>query len=286
MDLGEMIELMKEEVMLGSDFSQIDFLFDNTAVALAELYFHWKDNGKLDYDHEEAIWDKVTGFTASKEALAFLLRQLTDIKNEVPDEDGIREIVDLWKNEDSGEIAPAWLEHLNQLIDRLDSEQEARQMYIKKYWGNFIGGSDDSLNLVAFLEDQKKEEIPLSEIFAKIGLDKQNWDFRQTVEYLEFTHSDGVEMDFHFAIDVVTDLAAILLECSVSGSVNLQILHGLAEVPVLLVQPDLGEDLAEGDLLLLLIYQKGHKVQAVVRASDKVTPVFFDIHLLRLLFRN
>ena len=222
MDLGEMIELMKEEVMLGSDFSQIDFLFDNTAMALAELYFQWKDNGKLDYDHEEAIWDKVTGFTASKEALAFLLRQLTDIKNEVPDEDGIREIMDLWKNEDSGEIAPAWLEHLNQLIDRLDSEQEARQMYIKKYWGNFIGGSDDSLNLVAFLEDQKKEEIPLSEIFSKIGLDKQNWDFRQTVEYLEFTHSDGVEMDFHFAIDVVTDLAAILLECSISGSVNLQ----------------------------------------------------------------
>lgn len=99
-------------------------------------------------------------------------------------------------------------------------------MYIKKYWGNFIGGSDDSLNLVAFLEDQKKEEIPLSEIFAKIGLDKQNWDFRQTVEYLEFTHSNGVEMDFHFAIDVVTDLAAILLECSVSGSVNL---HDLEE---------------------------------------------------------
>ncbi|MCR0170916.1 DUF2185 domain-containing protein [[Clostridium] innocuum] len=95
-------------------------------------------------------------------------------------------------------------------------------MYIKKYWGNFIGGSDDSLNLVALLVDQKKEEIPLSEIFAKIGLDKQNWDFRQTVEYLEFTHSDGVEMDFHFAIDVVTDLAAILLECSVSGGVDLQ----------------------------------------------------------------
>ena len=95
-------------------------------------------------------------------------------------------------------------------------------MYIKKYWGNFIGGSDDSLNLVSFLEDQKKEEIALSEIFAKIGLDKQNWDFRQTVGYLEFTHSNGVEMDFHFAIDVVTDLAAIMLECSVSGSVNLQ----------------------------------------------------------------
>ena len=99
-------------------------------------------------------------------------------------------------------------------------------MYIKKYWGNFIGSSDDSLNLVAFLEDQKKEEMPLSEIFAKIGLDKQNWNFRQTVGYLEFTHSNGVEMDFHFAIDVVTDLAAILLECSVSGGVDL---HDLDE---------------------------------------------------------
>ena len=99
-------------------------------------------------------------------------------------------------------------------------------MYISKYWGNFIGGSDDSLNLVAFLEDQKKEEIPLSEIFAKIGLDKQNWDFHQTIEYLEFTHSNGVEMDFHFAIDVITDLSAILLECYVNGSVNL---HDLDE---------------------------------------------------------
>ena len=99
-------------------------------------------------------------------------------------------------------------------------------MYISKYWGNFIGGSDDSLNLVAFLEDHKKEEIPLSEIFAKIGLDKQNWDFHQTIEYLEFTHSNGVEMDFHFAIDVITDLAAILLECYVNGSVNL---HDLDE---------------------------------------------------------
>ena len=47
-------------------------------------------------------------------------------------------------------------------------------MYIKKYWDSFIGGSDDNLALVEFLVDQKKEEIPLGEIFAKIGLDKQN----------------------------------------------------------------------------------------------------------------
>ena len=90
---------------------------------------------------------------------------------------------------------------------------------------------------------------------------------------------NGGQVGDHINGEVEVHLHAI-------GVCKLQILHGLAEVPVLLVQPDLGEDLAEGDLLLLLIYQKGHKVQAVVRASDKVTPVFFDIHLLRLLFRN
>lgn len=94
-------------------------------------------------------------------------------------------------------------------------------MYIEKYWGEYIGGSDDSLNLVAFLEDQKKEEISLNEIFDKIGLNKLNWNFRQTVEYLGFTHSNGVEMDFNFAIDVIVDIAAILLECKVNGAVDL-----------------------------------------------------------------
>ena len=60
-------------------------------------------------------------------------------------------------------------------------------MYIEKYWRNYIGGTDDSLNLVAFLADQQQDEISLSEIFRKIGLDKQNWNFRQTAGYLEFT---------------------------------------------------------------------------------------------------
>ena len=42
MDLGEVIQLMKEQTMLGEELSQIDFLFDNTAMALAELYFQWQ----------------------------------------------------------------------------------------------------------------------------------------------------------------------------------------------------------------------------------------------------
>ena len=68
------------------------------------------------------------------------------------------------------------------------------------------------------------------------------------------------------------------------GVCKLQILHGLAEVPVLFVQPNLGKYLAEGDLLFLLVFQKCHKVQTVIGTANKVAPVFFDIHLSCLLF--
>ena len=99
-------------------------------------------------------------------------------------------------------------------------------MYITKYWGDFIGGSDDSLSLIEFLEGLNKEEITLKEIFTGIGLDRQNMDFRQTVENLGFTNSTGLEIDFNYAIDIVTDLAAILLECKNNGHVNIGELYG------------------------------------------------------------
>ena len=99
-------------------------------------------------------------------------------------------------------------------------------MYISKYWGEFIGGSDDSLSLIEFLEDLNKEEITLKEIFTGIGLDRQNMDFRQTVDNLGFTNSMGLEIYFNYAIDIVTDLAAILLECKNNGHVNIGELYG------------------------------------------------------------
>ncbi len=265
MELGEIIDLMREEVMLGEDFSQIDFLFDNTAMALAELYFRWKDEGRLDLGHGDSPWNQVTDFTASKKALACLLRQLTDIKNQVPDEDGIRESVELWKKEDSGEIDPAWWEHLNRLIERLISEWRTQKMYIDKYWGNYIGGTDDSLNLIEFLKDQDQDEISLSEIFAKIGLDKQNWDFHQTVEYLVFTCSDGLEMDFHFAIDLVTDLAAILLECSVSGAVDLH---------------DLDEYITPSRLIRVTATPEEHAAMNRALSDFVRDPLSYDLHEL------
>ena len=94
-------------------------------------------------------------------------------------------------------------------------------MYIEKYWGNYIGGTDDSLTLLDYLTDKRKSELPLSEIFADTGLNKQNWDFRSTVQWLQYTDQNGMEHDFYYAIDLVTDLAALLLECAVNGKVSL-----------------------------------------------------------------
>lgn len=99
-------------------------------------------------------------------------------------------------------------------------------MYITKYWGDFIGGSDDSLSLVEFLDGLNKEEITPKEIFTGIGLDRQNMDFRQTVDNLKFTNSIRLEIYFNYAIDIVTDLAAILLECKNNGHVNIGELYG------------------------------------------------------------
>ena len=93
-------------------------------------------------------------------------------------------------------------------------------MYIEKYWGNYIGGTDDSLTLLDYLIGKQKTEISLSEIFADTGLDKLNWDFRETEPGLGYRGRDGAEYEFRYAIDVVTDLAALMLECSVNGSVS------------------------------------------------------------------
>ena len=89
-------------------------------------------------------------------------------------------------------------------------------MYISKYWYNYIGGTDDSLTLVDYLYNKNKTQLTLSEIFADTGLDKLNWDFR-TSQNLEYTDSSGRVHDFYYAVNVVTDLAALILESRKSG---------------------------------------------------------------------
>lgn len=95
-------------------------------------------------------------------------------------------------------------------------------MYIeKKYWPHYIGGTDDTLRLGDYLADKQKKEISLSEIFKDTGLDKLEWNFRTTDPYLAYQDREGIEYDFYYAIDLITDLAALLLECKMNESVNL-----------------------------------------------------------------
>ena len=103
----------------------------------------------------------------------------------------------------------------------MEIEEEVRIYIENKYWKTYIGDTDDSLNLITFLEEQGSNKISFFKILKKIGLHKQGKNFRKTVSHLRFTNSMGFYVDFHFAINVIIDLAAILLECKVSGSVDL-----------------------------------------------------------------
>ena len=122
MNLEEIIQLMRDEVMLGKDLTEVDFLFDNTAIALTELYFQWKEERKFNYETENNIWEKVTDFISSKKSIDILLKQLIDIKNKVPDEDGEREIVDLWYDDGQNPSYEEWYNHLGSLIEKLKAE--------------------------------------------------------------------------------------------------------------------------------------------------------------------
>lgn len=100
-------------------------------------------------------------------------------------------------------------------------------MYIAdKYWENYIGATDDSLTLVEYLTEKQKEEISLKEIFSDFGLDKLQGNFQKPEFPLVFVNAEGYETEIYYAIDLITDLAALLLECKVSGSVNLCELSG------------------------------------------------------------
>ena len=125
MNLEEIIQLMRDEVMLGKDLTEVDFLFDNTAIALTELYFQWKEERKFNYETENNIWEKVTDFISSKKSIDILLKQLIDIKNKVPDEDGEREIVDLWYNDGQNPSYEEWYNHLCSLIEKLKAEYKS-----------------------------------------------------------------------------------------------------------------------------------------------------------------
>ncbi|WP_294707210.1 DUF4259 domain-containing protein [uncultured Fusobacterium sp.] len=125
--LKEIIDLMIEEGMLGETFEEIEFLYDNTAMAVSELYFDFKENGKLDYDYddEETTFSKLEKFSSDKKSLKYLIDYLTNIYNKVPDEDEEREIVELWYENGQNPNYEEWYNHLGSLIEKLKAEYKS-----------------------------------------------------------------------------------------------------------------------------------------------------------------
>ena len=135
------------------------------------------------------------------------------------------------------------------IIDMLDNKSKGAIMYIEKYWGNYIGGTDDSLTLLDYLIAKDQEEFELSAIFSALGPDELDRNFRTSGEH-EFTDAEGLEYAFSYAIDLVTDIAALVLECSVNGSISLEELSGDDEGNVIKILLSDDEKSALNDALL------------------------------------
>lgn len=118
LSLAEVIDWMREDGFFRD--GDVDFLYDNSAMSLAELYLDFSEQGFLDYDNEEEEKSLrgITAFTADSASLGYLLRHLQDIRDEVPDADGEREIVELWRDSASWE---EWRAHLLRLITQLET---------------------------------------------------------------------------------------------------------------------------------------------------------------------
>ena len=130
-------------------------------------------------------------------------------------------------------------------------------MYIEKYWGDYIGGSDDSLTLMEYLA-HKSLELTLADIFTDIGLDKLDGDLRQTDDLS--VEIDDMEVEIQYAISIIADLAALLLECKVNGSVDLN---------------ELWEEL-DGELTLTAAAEENEIINAALKLFAEV-PTEYDI---------
>ena len=98
-------------------------------------------------------------------------------------------------------------------------------MYISDaYWNHYIGDTDDSLTLLAYLARKPATVISVGEILSDFGLDRLRGDFRTQRFPLVFTDAAGRETALYYAIDLIADLVALLLECKVNGSVDLHAL--------------------------------------------------------------
>ena len=76
-------------------------------------------------EEDETTFSKLEKFSSDKKSLKYLIDYLTNIYNKIPDEDGEREIVDLWYDDGQNPNYEEWYNHLGSLIEKLKAEYKS-----------------------------------------------------------------------------------------------------------------------------------------------------------------
>lgn len=105
-------------------------------------------------------------------------------------------------------------------------------MYIERWWGEYIGGTDDTCTLIAYFVNREFEldiptEINVKNIFQDFQLNnaREIKDLRHTKD-IYFIREKGFFQDIGCVINLMMDITAIILECQKNGKVHLTDLAG------------------------------------------------------------
>lgn len=105
-------------------------------------------------------------------------------------------------------------------------------MYIERWWGEYIGGTDDTFTLIDYFVNREFEldiptEINVKNIFQDFQLNnaREIKDLRQTKD-IYFIREKGFFQDIGCVINLLMDITAIILECQKNGKVHLADLAG------------------------------------------------------------
>ncbi|GHU19604.1 hypothetical protein FACS189475_07090 [Betaproteobacteria bacterium] len=95
-------------------------------------------------------------------------------------------------------------------------------MYISNWWGEFIGGTDDTCTLLDYFKNSPLNEFSLEQILSDFNISgrMKSGDFK-TSQSVFWTDENGHEHNIDIDVDFLMDLSAVVLECLISGKVNL-----------------------------------------------------------------
>lgn len=99
------------------------------------------------------------------------------------------------------------------------------ELYIKKWWGNYVGGCDDSLLLLDYFGKQTQSNLELSKILSDMHLNALLIENSINGGDAYFQSEETYEPHFDMAVDVVIDLSAILLESIKNGMIGIKHLN-------------------------------------------------------------